>query len=302
MPFTDYYKTLGIPKTATDEDIKKAYRKLARKLHPDLNPNDKEANKKFQQINEANEVLSDPEKRKKYDQYGEDWEKAGQYEKANQSGTGQGRRTGNPFSNFSGGQEFEGDQEFNGGKYSDFFEQMFGSGSRNTKFKGGDYQAELNLSLRDAAKTHSQTLTVNAQNIRITIPAGVENGQVIRLKNHGAPGANGGPQGDLYITFVISPDTVFKRSGNDLYVIIQLPLYTAVLGGEVLVDTLDGKIKLKVNPETQNGLKTRLKGKGFPIYKKEGQFGDLFVTYNVLIPQNLSQQEKDLFTELSKMK
>jgi curved DNA-binding protein len=306
MAYTDYYKILGLSKTATDDDIKKAYRKLARKLHPDLNPNDKEASKKFQQINEANEVLSDPEKRKKYDQYGqqygENWEKAEEFEKARQSGAGQ-RRSGqsaNPFSEFSGGEDF-GD-----GQYSDFFEQMFGSGarggSRNTKFRGQDYQAELHLSLRDAAKTHSQTLTVNQKNIRITIPAGVEDGQVIRLKDHGAPGTNGGPNGDLYITFRIEPDTVFKRSGNDLYLNLDLDLYTAVLGGEVMVDTLDGKIKLKVKPETQNGTKARLKGKGFPVYKKEESFGDLFVTYNILIPQHLTPRQKELFTELSKMK
>lgn len=293
MAYTDYYKILDIPKTATPEEVKKAYRKLARKLHPDLNPNDKEANKKFQQINEANEVLSDPEKRKKYDQYGENWENAEQFEKSRSSGGG--RQRAQPDDSFS---------DFGGGQYSDFFEQMFGgsSGSRNTKYKGQDYQAELRLSLRDAAKTQTQTLTVNQQNIRITIPAGVENGQVIRLKNHGAPGANGGPAGDLYITFMIEPDPVFKRVGNDLYININLDLYTAVLGGEVMVETLDGKIKLKIKPETQNGTKARLKGKGYPVYKKEGQFGDLFVTYNILIPQNLTTQQKELFTELSKMK
>jgi curved DNA-binding protein len=295
MAYTDYYKILGVSKTASEEDIRKAYRKLARKLHPDLNPNDKEAHKKFQQINEANEVLSDPEKRKKYDQYGENWQHAEEFEKARQSGSGaagrQRRQTEDAFSDFGDGQ------------YSDFFEQMFGSGGgRNTKFRGQDYQAELQLSLRDAAKTHSQTLTINEKNIRITIPAGVEDGQVIRLKNHGAPGANGGPNGDLYITFRLTPDPVFKRVGNDLYISLNLDLYTAVLGGDVMVDTLDGKIKLKVKPETQNGTKSRLKGKGFPVYKQEGHFGDLFVTYNILIPQNLTPRQKELFTELSKLK
>jgi curved DNA-binding protein len=309
MAYTDYYKILGLSKTASEEDIKKAYRKLARKLHPDLNPNDKEAHKKFQQINEANEVLSDPEKRKKYDQfgeqYGENWEKAEEFEKARQSGGQSGQRrprqSANPFSDFGGA------DDFGEGQYSDFFEQMFGSGargsgSRNTKFRGQDYQAELHLSLRDAAKTHSQTLTVDEKNIRITIPGGVEDGQVIRLKNHGAPGSNGGPQGDLYITFRIEPDPVFKRAGNDLYITLNLDMYKAILGGDVMVDTLDGKIKLKVKPETQNGMKARLKGKGFPVYKHEGSFGDLFVTYNILIPQNLTPKEKELFTELSKMR
>jgi curved DNA-binding protein len=303
MAYTDYYKILGISKTATDEDIKKAYRKLARKLHPDLNPNDKEANKKFQQINEANEVLSDPEKRKKYDQYGENWENAEQFEKAGRQGGSTGsrqrRQQENPFSDFGES------SNFGSGEYSDFFEQMFGSGARNTrntKFRGQDYQAELRLSLRDAAKTHSQMLTVNEKNIRITIPAGVEDSQVIRLKNHGAPGVNGGPNGDLYITFRIEADPEFKRLGDDLYILLNLDFYTALLGGEVMVDTLDGKIKLKIQPETQNNTKTRLKGKGFPVYKKEGVFGDLYVTYNILIPRNLTSRQKELFTELSKMK
>ncbi len=293
MAFTDYYKILEVPKSASPEDIKKAYRKLARKYHPDLNPKDKEANKRFQLINEANEVLSDPEKRKKYDQYGEEWAHADQFEKARQSQRSAHHQAEDPFAG-----------DFGGGEYSDFFEQMFGAGSRTrtAKFRGQDYQAELHLSLRDAAKTHQQTLTVNNKNIRITIPAGVEDGQVIKLKDHGGPGANGGPNGDLYITFVIEPDPVFKRSGNDLYTTIALDLYTAVLGGEVMVETLDGKIRLKVKPETQNGIRTRLKGKGFPIYKREGSSGDLFVTYNILIPQNLTTKQKELFTELSKLK
>ena len=295
MAFTDYYKVLGIPKAASEEDVKKAYRKLARKLHPDLNPNDKEANKKFQQINEANEVLSDPVKRKKYnrygDQYGENWENAEQFENTKQTGSERQRRhTEDSFSDFRGSQ------------YSDFFEQMFGTGTHNTKFRGQDYQAELHLSLRDAAKTHSQTLTVNEKKIRITIPAGVENGQVIRLKNHGAPGSNGGPLGDLFITFVIEPDPIFKRVGNDLYINLDLELYIAVLGGEVMVDTLEGKIKLKINPGTQNGTRARLKGKGFPVYKQDGVSGDLFVTYHILIPLNLNHRQKELFEELSNMK
>src|SRR6266487_5485973 len=166
MEFVDYYKTLGVDKNAKTEDIKKAYRKLARKLHPDLNPNDKEANKKFQQINEANEVLSDPEKRKKYDQYGKDWQHADQFEKARQQ---QGQQS------FSGGYTYSGD--YGNDDFSDFFESLFGrsasgSRSRQTKFRGQDYNAELLLNLSDAYETHKQTLTVNGKNVRITIPAG----------------------------------------------------------------------------------------------------------------------------------
>lgn len=301
MAFIDYYEILGVNKNATEEDIKKAYRKLARKYHPDLSPNDKEANKKFQQVNEANEVLSDPEKRKKYDEYGKDWKHAEEFQKARQSRkqwSGTGAEGFSDYSDFS--------DAFGEGDFSDFFQSMFGgagrrAGGSQVKFRGQDYNAELHLSLRDAYKTHQQTLKVNDKNIRITIPAGVENGQIIKLKGHGGPGINGGPNGDLYITFVIAEDPTFKRMGNDLHATVDLDLYTAVLGGEITVDTLDGKVKLKVKPETQNGTVTRLKGKGFPVYKKEGEFGDLYITYSVKIPTNLTEKQKELFTELQRI-
>ena len=293
MEFVDYYKILGVGKTATTEDVRKAYRKLARKYHPDLNPNDKEAHKKFQQINEANEVLSDPEKRKKYDQYGKDWQHADQFEQARRQQTH--RRPHGAGGSFAG--------EFNDEGFSDFFASMFGdSGRRQTKFRGTDYQAELHINLKDAFTTHQQTLTVNNKNIRITIPAGVENEQKIKLKGYGGPGVNGGPAGDLYITFIIADDPVFKRDGTNLLTEVKIDVYTAVLGGEVTIDTLHGKLKLKVPPETQNGTTVRLKGKGFPVYKKENEYGDLFVTYSVLIPKNLSLKEKELFHELSKLR
>ena len=304
MDFVDYYKTLGVAKNASSDDIKKAYRKLARKYHPDVNPNDKEANKKFQQINEANEVLSDSEKRKKYDQYGENWKHADQYEQARhqQQQQGRGGFGGGGFGDFGGGQYTysSGDE----GGFSDFFESLFGGArGRRTqaKYRGQDYNAELNLSLTDASSTHKQTLTINGKNVRITIPSGVENGQQIKLKSYGSPGANGGPNGDLIITFVIKNDTNLKREGNNLYKDEDLDLYTAVLGGEKTIDTLSGKIKLKVTPETQNGTKVRLKGKGFPVYKKEGQFGDLYITWNIKLPTNLTPKQKELFTELSKL-
>jgi len=176
-----------------------------------------------------------------------------------------------------------------------------GSRSRQVKYRGEDYNAELSLSLIDACKTHRQTLTVNGKNIRITIPAGIENGQTIKIAGHGGPGINGGPEGDLYITFLITNQMKFRRSGNDLFATADLDLYTAVLGGEITIDTLNGKVKLKVKPETQNGSKVKLTGKGFPVYKKEGQYGDLYITYSVLIPKNLTQKQKELFSELSKL-
>lgn len=295
MPFIDYYEILGINKNATDDDIKKAYRKLARKLHPDLNPNDKESHKKFQQINEANEVLSDPVKRKKYDQYGENWQHGEEFAKARQQ---QSRSANTGRQHFSGGSD-ESD-------FSDFFSSMFGgstSGSRTNqaKFRGQDYNSELQLTLKNAFTTHAQTLTINGKNVRITIPAGIENGQTIKLKGYGGKGVNGGPDGDLLITFSIANDPQFKRLGNDLYTTVNLDLFTAVLGGEITIDTWSGKIKLKIKPETQNGTKTRLKEKGFPVYKKEGQSGDLYVTYTIQIPTNLTDKQKELFTELSKL-
>lgn len=292
MEFIDYYKLLGIAKTASQDDVKKAYRKLARKYHPDVNPNDQEAKKKFQQLNEANEVLSDPVKRKKYDQYGKDWEHAEHFEKARQQQRPRG-----------GGTSYEGfdtDSDF-----SEFFESMFGtsgrqSRQRHVKFRGQDYTSALHISLRDAYQTHKQTLTVNGKKIRITVPAGIENGQTIKIAGHGAPGVNGGPQGDLYLTFNITEDPQFRRSGNDLHTTAEIDLYTAVLGGEITVETLSGKVKVSVKPETQNGTRIRLKGKGFPVYKKEGVFGDLYVTFFVKIPTGLTEKQKELFAALAK--
>lgn len=294
MDFVDYYNILGVDKKATPKDIKSAYRKLARKYHPDLNPDDKDTKRKFQQINEANEVLSDPEKRKKFDQYGKDWQHADEFEKQKQY---QQQSAGSAGQRFSGAQS-EGD-------FSDFFESLFGgsaggSRSRQAKYRGEDFNAELRLELIDAYKTQKQTLTVNGKKIRITIPAGIENGQTIKIQGHGGPGRNGGPNGDLYITFSIANHASIKRLGDNLYTTVDLDLYTAVLGGEFTTGTLDGQVKLKVAPETQNGSKVKLKGKGFPVYKNEGHFGDFIVTWNIIIPTNLTAKQKELFTELSK--
>lgn len=299
MTFVDYYKILGIEKTATPKDVKNAYRKLARKLHPDLNPNDKDAKQKFQQINEANEVLSDPVKRKKFDEYGENWKHAEEFEQAKQSQQSQRQSQSSRGQQFSGGQS---DDDF-----SDFFASMFGGAAggggrqRQSKFRGEDYSSELHLELIDAYKTHKETLNVNGKSIRITIPAGIENGQTIKISGYGGIGVNGGPNGDLYITFAITNHSHIKRLGNNLHLAVYLDFYTAILGGEITIETLDGKVKLKVKPETPNGSKVKLKGKGFPIYKMEGEFGDLYVTYSIKMPTNLSEKHKALFTELSKL-
>lgn len=304
--FIDYYQVLGLDKNASEADIKKAYRKLARKYHPDLNPDNAEAQKKFQQINEANEVLSDAEKRAKYDKYGEHWKHADQIEEQQRQ---QRQQAGGAGARGFGGPGFEGytysSGDFNQGDFSDFFEEMFGRRQqqrRNVKYRGEDYRAQLQMNLTDAYETRKQVLTVNGKNIRITIPAGVEDGQVIKLKGYGGEGVNGGPKGDLYITFVVNNNTPYKRLGDDLYISKDLDLYTAVLGGEEVIDTMSGKIKLKVAEGTQGGTKVRVKGKGFPRYKKEGEYGDLYVTWSIHVPTNLGAEEKALFRKLADLK
>lgn len=304
MAYIDYYKVLGIDKKANADEIKKAYRKLARKYHPDVNPGDKASELKFKELNEANEVLSNDANRTKYDQYGEHWKHGEQYEQAHQQQRSQQSRRSGGYGGFSEADFGE------GADFSDFFQSMFGGGggfsggsrgSASGKFKGQDVEASLNLHLRDAAKTHQQTFDINGKKVRITIPAGIANGQKIKLKGHGNAGHNGGPNGDLFITFNIEEDQQFKRRGNDLSSDLEIDLYTAVLGGETLVKTLEGTVNLKVKPQTQNGTKVKLKGKGFPVYKKEGEFGDLYVTYMVKMPTNLTDQQKELFLQLKNL-
>ncbi|WP_452223567.1 DnaJ C-terminal domain-containing protein [Lacinutrix chionoecetis] len=294
MKFIDYYKILGLTKDASEKDIKKAYRKLARKYHPDLNPDDKVAEQKFKEINEANEVLSHPDNRKKYDEYGKDWQHADTFKNAKkQQQYGGSQRS-------TGGTQFEGD-------FSSFFENMFGGGDfqsqrRQAQFRGQDYNADLQLDIKDVYTTHKRTLTINGKNIRITVPAGVEDGQKIKISGHGGQGLNGGPNGDLYLKFNIRNQTNFKRNKENLYTSVDLDVYTALLGGDIMVDTFNGKVKLTVKPETENGTKVKLKGKGFPKYKKEGEFGDLFITYTLKIPKNLSKEEKELIEKLKKLR
>ncbi len=306
MEFIDYYKILGLDKTATTADVKKAYRKLARKFHPDLNPNDASAQQKFQQINEAHEVLIDSEKRKKYDQYGKDWQHADAFQQARQQQSQQGS---GGFGGFGGGRTYTNAEGFDDSQFSDFFESMFGGGysrgsggRQTTQFKGQDLNATLRLNLTDTLKSEKQTLTIGDKKIRLTIPAGVADGQTIKIKGHGGEGANGGPKGDLYISFEVLNNTAFKRVGSDLYKTENIDIYTALLGGEITLQTMDGAVKLRVKPETQNDTKVKLKGKGLPIYKKEGQNGDLYIIYKIELPKKLSEKEKELFTQLSKLR
>jgi curved DNA-binding protein len=316
MDYKDYYKTLGVEKTATADQIKKAYRKLARQYHPDVNPNDATAEQKFKEVNEANEVLSDAEKRKKYDQFGADYQR---YEQQGAGGAGRGPggfdwsqytqgqgggQGGNPFGGFGGGgASFEEGEDF-----SDFFSSMFGGmggagGGRSTRPGAGqDYQAELELSLEEAYHGGPRTITVNGKNLRITIHPGVADGQNIRLRDQGGPGRNGGPSGSLLITFRIRPDARYVRTGDDLTQDVPVSLYRALLGGSQTVDTLSGPVKINIKPESTNGTRLRLRGKGFPVYREDGKFGDLYLRLNVQLPQNLTDQEKELIKQLAQLR
>ena len=308
MDYKDYYKTLGLEKTATAEQIKKAYRKLARQHHPDVNPNDKTAEQKFKELNEANEVLSDPEKRKKYDQFGADWQRYQQ-----QPGGGPGRG-GQPGGGFDWGQYTQGGGAPGGSPYgegddfSDFFSSLFGGmggggrpgGSRPGA--GPDFQAELELSLEEAYHGGPRTITVNGRNLRLTIQPGVADGQTIRLRDQGGPGRNGGPAGSLLISFRIRPDARYVRTGDDLTQDVPVSIYTALLGGEQTVETLSGSVKIKLKPETPNGTRLRLRGKGFPVYRQEGQFGDLYLRLTLTLPQLLTDPEKELIRQLAALR
>ena len=310
MEFKDYYKVLGVSKTATADEIRKAYRKLAKQYHPDANPNNKAAEEKFKEISEAHEVLEDPEKRKKYDTLGSDWQR---YEQG-------GAQQGGGFdwgkyqqSQGGGRQTYSEEDMFGGGGFSDFFESIFGgssggNGKRQARgggrfsSKGQDYRADMEISMEEAYHGAARILNVNGQQLRIKTKPGIEDGQTLRLKGKGAPGVNGGENGDIFINIQVQADPEYKRDGNDLYKDVNVPLYTAVLGGEMHIHTFSGEIKLKIPAETQSGSTLRVKGKGFPHYGKESIHGDLYLKLQVEIPKKLSEEEKELFRQLSKMR
>ena len=289
MAFIDYYKILGVSKNATQEEIRKAYRKQAKKYHPDINKDDPQAKERFQEINEANEVLGNPEKRKKYDEYGEHWQHADEFEAQRRQYSDNTDGTYD-FGGFRGFGDFSGNRENESG-FSDFFEQLFGSGFRQRQApRGKDLQATLTITLQEAATEHKQTFTINNENIRINIPAGISDGQKIKIKGRGAE--LNGARGDLYITFRIEPDKRFIRKGNDLYTTLTTDLYTMLSGGTVIVPTLTGSAKVTIKPGTQPDSKLRLRGQGMPEYKKAGVCGDLIITLKVLLPTlNKKQQE-----------
>lgn len=319
MEYKDYYKTLGVSKSADKDEIKKAYRKLARQYHPDMKPGDKKAEEKFKEINEAYEVLSDPAKRQKYDQFGASWQ---QYT----SGGGRAQDFDwSPWTSSRGGQAYTrtvtpeelqqifGESlggDFGGFGFSDFFEMLFGNlGQRGGRTasrerparpqRGRDSEHQVQISLEDAF--HGTTCGLqysDGRRIEAKIPPGVKTGSRIRLSGQGEAGGGGGQSGDLYLKIEIAPHPAFTRDGDDLKTTVPIDLYTALLGGKISVPTLERPVELTVPPETSNGKTFRLRGLGMPRLRRETERGDLYATVQVQLPKNLSQPEKELFNKL----
>ncbi len=324
MQFKDYYATLGVPKTATARELKQAYRKLARKFHPDVNPGDKKAESQFKEINEAYEVLGDPGKRKKYDELGANWR---MYEQAQQEGGYPGGpgyqqwtvNAGGPGGGFRTIDEEEMRRIFgDADPFSDFFKTFFGgayaepptvrtrSGRARRVQPGQDLEHEIELSLEDALHGVTRRLSLHQEGqtrtIDVRIPAGVGEGSRIRVAGEGEAGIGGGPAGDLYLRVRMRPHSRFERRGRDLHTRVAVPVTTAVLGGAVDVATLaGGHLRLKIPPATQNGQVFRLKSQGMPAVGKPDDRGDLFATVDVQVPRHLSAEERKHYEALAKL-
>ena len=323
MDFKDYYSTLGVPKTATGKEIKQAFRKLARKHHPDVNPGDKASEVKFKEINEAHEVLGDPEKRKKYDELGANWR---MYEQAGAAGAGYpggawnvrtGGAPGGGFRNMS--EEDMRGMFSEGDPFSDFFHAFFaggmgpdaaaGAGARGRRkgaARGHDFEQEIQLGLEDAFQGAMRRLTIkhdgHARTVDVRIPPGVGDGSRVRIPGEGGPGSDGTHAGDLYLRIRIAADSRFERTGKDLHTHVAIPLTTAVLGGEVEIPTLGGKpLRLRIPATTQQAQVFRLKGHGMPAVGKPEERGDLYATVDVELPKQLTAEQRKHFEELQKL-
>jgi len=312
VDYKDYYQILDIPRDADEKDIRRAYRRLARKWHPDVNPNDPAAEEKFKDISEAYEVLSDADKRSKYDRVGREWQR---YQ---QAGTPGGFDWGPWTQAAPGGQGVQYTYAttedlkdlFGGAGFSDFFETLFGggtpgrSGSRRSAPTqlGHDAEHPVQVTLAEAYHGAKRTLTKEGRPLEVQIPPGVRTGSKVRLRGEGVRGRGGGAAGDLYLVVEVQADPRFERRGNDIYTDVEIPLVTAVLGGEIQVPTITGEVALKVPPETQNGRCFRLRGKGMPQLKKPAEHGDQFVTVTVRVPTDLTDEERALFEELQRLR
>ena len=307
MIYKDYYKELGVAKTATSAEIKKAYRTLANKYHPDKTKGDKAAEEKFKDINEANEVLSDPVKRKKYDQFGADWK---HYEEA---GAQPGGFDWSKYAAGGSGQTYrttmnESDGMFTDEGINDLFEMLFGQrsgqhrGRRGVVIKGEDLETETTLSLEEAYHGTMRLIHLNDQTIKVTIKPGVADQQTLRIPGKGGPGSGGGPNGDLYLNVRIAPHPEFQRKGNDLRRDFPVGLYTAILGGKTQIRTLKGRATVNIPKGTPNGRELRLRGLGMPVYGRKNEFGDLLVKVDILLPDHLSEEAIDLFNKLAALR
>lgn len=309
MDFKDYYAILGVAKNATQEEIRKQYRKLAVKYHPDKNQGNRQAEEKFKDLGEAYEVLGDAEKRKKYDTLGSNWK---QYEQTAGNGA--------DFSQWArqrgGNRNYQTDAAggFGGTDFSDFFNSFFGGGfggfgqgrrssrQQEAPRKGQDYETTVEVTLEEAYHGARRLITLDRDKISVTIPAGVSNGQTLRVRGKGATGRQGGESGDLYLHMTIPPDSRFERRGDDLYMDLHVPLYKAVLGGEIQVPALKGGVTMKIPAETQNGKVLRMKGLGMPVYRKKGVNGDLYLKVKIELPVNLTKEELALFGQLARLR
>jgi curved DNA-binding protein len=317
MEYRDYYQALGVSKDASEKEIKRAFRKLARQYHPDVNPGDPKAEERFKEINEAHEVLSDPEKRKKYDQLGSawrDWDRMGgrpdDFDWSRWAGGapgGQGQRVHVRY-----GSPDDLNDLFGGGSpFSDFFSQIFGgmggraaSGGFNYQARpqrGQDFEQQVEISLREAYHGATRILQKEGRRLEVKVPPGARTGSRVRMTGEGSPGAMGGPAGDMYLHVAVGSDPQFERKGDDLHAAVEVDLYTAVLGGKAQVPTLSGPVSLTIPAGTQNGRVFRLRGKGMPRLRRPEQHGDLYARVDVRLPEQLTPRQRELFEELQRL-
>lgn len=294
----DLYEVLGVPRTASDKEIRSAYRKLARQYHPDVSPNDKTAEARFKEITAAHEVLGDAENRKKYDKYGDQWQHADQIEEMRRQ---QGGRSWSSAGPGAASYHFEsgGDGDF-GSIFENLFRRERGGGARTmSPRRGQDIDTPIEVTLEEAFHGTTRMVSIGGERrLEVKVPAGVKTGSRVRVAGEGAPGANGGSAGDLFLVVTVRTHSKFERKGDDLYVDVDVPVYDAVLGGEVEVQTVDGRVFLRVKELTQNGTQIRLAGKGMPVLGKSGARGDLYARVRIKIPSELSPEQRELFEQL----